>query len=282
MQKKTKKQSFSLQRESFFWIKKLRRGLFSSKRLTVSGAWAFRQDKIKHLEKITKCGIKDPELREEALTHRSLTRARKNNERLEFLGDAVLDLVATDILMKKYPQDSEGVLTKRRSQLVSGRSLAAIAEEFGFHIVLRTGSEAHRRNPRLLAGVVEAWIGAVYKERGLRGAEKLIKTLLGKSLDDESFEEQNYKSFLQEWCQKQYNETPIYKVKKEQGLEHKKTFIVEVFIQGVSYGLGQPREQKKLAEQSAAYQALQQLKVPSKRPFGRAQGRKKNEDRPKA
>ena len=264
-------------------LKKIRQGLFGpSKTAPVPSSrfaprFASLEKEIKQLETATKCKIKDPLLMEEALTHRSLSKAGKNNERLEFLGDAVLDLVTADILMKKYPEDSEGDLTKKRSRLVSGPVLAEIAEKFGFHRLLRAVSEEHKRNPRLLAGVLEAWIGAIYREGGLSEAEKLIKSLFHENINKENFTEQNHKSFLQEWCQRKYNEIPVYKLKKEEGLEHKKTFVMEVFIKDVSYGTGQAREKKKEAEQAAARQALQQLNIPIGNPLGSGA---KNQEKP--
>lgn len=215
---------------------------------------------MKKIEKTLKYKIKNHELLDQVFTHKSYIGSEENNERLEFLGDAVLNLVIADLLMKKYSQASEGELTKKRSQLVSGTTLAEMAEELDFPKYLKTREESYKNNPKILAGALEAYVGAVYLEGGFLSVKKLVTNLFQK-LMDQKLPELNYKSVLQEWCQKKYGETPIYKVKKEKGLDHKKTFFMEVFIQGEVCGLGSSH-QKKQAEQESAKQALKKLKIP--------------------
>lgn len=209
--------------------------------------------------KLVKYKIKDQDLLRQVLTHKSWTKSGTNNERLEFLGDAVLSLIIADLLMKKYPGVDEGELTKKRSRLVSGHSLAKLAIKLGFPDDLKTGVKSYKNNYRILAGALEAYIGAIYLENKFSLVKKRIEILF-RDIIDQDLPELNYKSLLQEWCQKKYKELPVYKLKKEEGLEHKKTFFVEVFIKGADYGTGSSH-QKKQAEQKAAQQALKKLKI---------------------
>ena len=212
------------------------------------------------MKNLKKYDIKDQNLLQQALTHKSWTKSKDNNERLEFLGDAVLNLVIADLLMAKHPQSDEGELTKKRSQLVSGQNLAKLAIELGLPNDLRIGVESYKNNHRILAGALEAYIGAFYLENGFFSARKKIEILFQKTIDQD-LPELNYKSLLQEWCQKKYKEVPLYKLKKEEGLDHKKTFFVDVFVKDQYCGTGSS-QQKKQAEQKAAYKALNQLKIP--------------------
>ena len=164
--------------------------------------------------------------------------------------------------MEKHPEADEGELTKKRSRLVSGQSLAKLAIELGFPDDLRTGVKSYKNNYRILAGALEAYIGAIYLENKFSLVKKRVEILF-RDIIDQDLPELNYKSLLQEWCQKKYKELPVYKLKKEEGLEHKKTFFVEVFIKGAGYGTGSSH-QKKQAEQKAAEQALKKLKIPLK------------------
>ena len=217
------------------------------------------KDVMRKLQKLSSYQIKDQELFEQIFTHKSWTKSKTNNERLEFLGDAVLNLIVADLLMEKYPQSDEGDLTKRRSQLVSGQTLAKKAEELDFPEYLKAGSQSYTKNPRILAGALEAYIGAVYLEGGVLSAKGLISHLFQKMIDQNA-PELNYKSVLQEWCQKKYKEPPMYKLSKEEGQDHKKTFFVYVFIQNECYGKGSSY-QKKQAEQEAAKEALKRLNI---------------------
>ena len=214
---------------------------------------------MEHLEKLTKYKIKSQVLFVQAFTHRSFIHSEINNERLEFLGDALLNFFIADLLFKLYPQAEEGELTKKRSQWVSGASLEKIALELKLDNYLKTGEEKFKRNSRILAGCLEAYIGAVYLDGGLIAVKKLIKLLFEKKIKQNPIDT-NYKSLLQEWCQKKYKQVPSYRIKKEKGEEHNKIFYAEVFIQDKVCGAGSDK-QKKLAEQSAAKQALQKLKI---------------------
>ena len=212
------------------------------------------------MKNLKKYDIKDQNLIQQALTHKSWTKSKDNNERLEFLGDAVLNLVIADLLMKRHPQADEGELTKKRSQLVSGQSLAKLAIKLGLPDDLRIGVKSYKSNHRILAGALEAYIGAIYLENAFPSVKKKIEAFF-KNILDQDLPELNYKSLLQEWCQKKYKEVPLYKLKKEEGLDHKKTFFVDVFIKDKCCGTGSSL-QKKQAEQEAAHQALNKLKIP--------------------
>ena len=203
--------------------------------------------------------IKDSKLLLRVLTHRSYTKSKENNEKLEFLGDAVLGLIVADMLIKKYPLAEEGELTKKRSQLVSGQNLAKIAIQLGFPDHLKTGLKSYKNNPRILSGAFEAYIGAIYLENDFLSAKQMIESFFVETIDQE-LPDLNYKSVLQEWCQKKYKETPSYKLKKEEGLDHQKSFFVDVFIKDKCYGRGSSY-QKKEAEQKAAQKALKKLKI---------------------
>lgn len=212
------------------------------------------------MEKFKKYRIKDPELWDQVLTHKSWTKSVKNNEKLEFLGDAVLNLISAELLMEKQPQAKEGELSKKRSLLVKGPTLAKIAIELDLQNLLKTSVQSYKTNHRILAGALEAYIGAFYLENSFDSVKQMVKDLF-KTTISQNFPEKNYKSLLQEWCQKNYKEEPAYKLKKEEGLEHEKTFLVEVSIQNQIKGTGSSQK-KKQAEQKAALQALQNLKIP--------------------
>ncbi len=187
-----------------------------------------------------------------------------SNERLELLGDSVLGLVVTEFLFRKYPNETEGILTNYKSLLVSGRLLADIATEFelGRYILLNE-SEARsggRKRKSILADAVEAIIGAVYLDGGLEAARKFIHKNITDQLDRllNNGHLRNNKSLLQEHCQSLGLDGPFYNTEKEEGPDHKKLFTVSVTVdhQKVGYGEGYS---KKRAEQKAASEALRFL-----------------------
>jgi ribonuclease-3 len=205
----------------------------------------------------------------EALTHSSFGNERgtdSDNERLEFLGDAVIGLVIGEQLLKKYPQAAEGLLSRWRSQLVSRKSLADLAINLGMNdwVLLgrgerRTGGSEKRS---ILAGVFEAVVGALYLDGGLektrdflfKAFEPLVNSL---SMDDVIYrKELDQKTFLQEITQSKHRSTPTYRVVSVWGLEHEKNFRVEIEIEGTVVAQGEGRS-KKEAEQRAAKKALE-------------------------
>lgn len=213
-----------------------------------------------------------PELLQEALTHRSyVNEARekvdRDNERLEFLGDAILSLVISERLIVTFPNDPEGELSKKKAVLVSEASLARAARELALGRFLRLGRGEERSRGReknsLLADTLEAVIAAVYLDGGLDAARAMARRALGPVFD--LMQEVNgpgytrdYKTQYQEWCQKQFDTLPRYVTVRESGPDHQKTFEVQLTLKGEIVGVGAGRT-KKEAEQMAAKQALSQI-----------------------
>lgn len=207
----------------------------------------------------------DVELLLTAFTHRSyLNEHRKtvkeHNERLEFLGDAVLELVVTEYLYGNYPEP-EGVLTNWRSSLVRTESISAAAAKFGFEPLLRLSRGEKRGTDRaraqILANAFEAVIGALYLDQGYEAAKIFITESILSTLDDilASGSWMDPKSHLQELAQARETATPIYKVISEEGPDHDKTFTVGVFVSGQLRGQG-TGPSKQTAQQKAAEAAL--------------------------
>jgi len=209
--------------------------------------------------------FKDIELLVTAMTHRSYVNEHKksvkeHNERLEFLGDAVLELAVTRFLFDNY-SEPEGVLTSWRSALVRTESIGAAGECLGYAPLLRMsrgekqGSEAAKLH--IIANAFEALIGAIYLDNGYSAAEKFINqhilAKLSDILSDESWRDP--KSYLQEISQRVDNQTPQYKVITEGGPDHEKTFEVGVYVAGKIKGRGSGTS-KSMAQQEAAREAL--------------------------
>lgn len=208
-------------------------------------------------------------LLEEALTHKSHLQGKqdrllKDNERLEFLGDAVLNLVVSEYLAQTYPALTEGYLSQTRANLVRQFSLAHAARRLRLGEFLRLGKGEERTQGRgkssLLANALEAVIAAIYLDGGLNPARSFVLMALQEDLvvlkQTNQFESrQDYKSQLQEWCQKTFSDIPEYRLIRELGPDHEKVFDVEVSIKGNIQGRGTGYS-KKLAEQEAAKQAL--------------------------
>lgn len=197
-----------------------------------------------------------------ALTHRSALNENKrliSNERLEFLGDAVLELVVSNYLYRLFPQDDEGVLSHRRSQIVQTKTLAQTAKSLNLdrQLILSRGEakSGGRENESILADCLEAVIGAIYLDKGLAAAAEFI----AKNLLSRKVEVADYKSELQEKWQKRYHSAPQYKLLKTSGPDHKKTFAVGVYLKQrlVAAGDGQSKQK---AEAQAARAALDKLK----------------------
>jgi len=189
-----------------------------------------------------------------------------SNERLEFLGDAVLGLVANEELYHGYPDRSEGDLTKMKSLLVCGARLSEVAMEFELGEYVRMSrSEAAtggRQRSSILADTTEALIGAVYLDGGLGPAREVIKRIVLQGSENVLAQRslRNYKSRLQELIQAEYKSPPRYKVTKVSGPDHNRTFEVSVSFQGEILGTGEGRN-KKTAEQHAARVALEQMSL---------------------
>ena len=206
----------------------------------------------------------DPDLLHTSLTHASVADSRlKSNERLEFLGDAVLDLIVCDELYRRFGDWLEGDLTKVKSVVVSGRTCAKIADEIGLAKLLILGNGIDRQSnlPMSVRGAVyESVIGAVFIDGGLDAVRPFVLRTLAKHIDrcSESQIHDNFKSALQQYTQRHMSATPHYESLDEQGPDHSKCFKVAVVIAGRRYpGAWGPN--KKEAEQEAARLALEAL-----------------------
>jgi ribonuclease-3 len=191
--------------------------------------------------------------------------APENNEQLEFLGDAVLDLLASEFLVEKFPKWSEGQLSKGRARLVNARALELAARRLGLgeHLRLGRGEEktGGRNKPALLADAFEAVVAAIYLDAGLAAAKEALRIALFESaLEERSGElfEADRKSALQEFLQGRGKSPAEYRLAAESGPDHHKTFQVEVWVEGSCVASGQGNT-KKEAEQRAAGTALERL-----------------------
>ena len=210
----------------------------------------------------------NPSLCETALTHKSwLNEApgapRGNNERLEFLGDAVLTLAVSDMLMRRFPEATEGDLSKTRAVLVSESGLARVAEDMdlGAWIFLGRGEEqaGGRGRPSILADALEAMLGAVYLDGGFGAARGVVGRLFQRKLENAELGARlDFKSRLQERSQALMQQAPRYAVVGQEGPDHDKTFRVAISLGGEELGQAIGKS-KKEAEQSAAALALEKL-----------------------
>ncbi len=218
-------------------------------------------------EKKTGIVFKDKKLLEQAFIHRSYINENtghkiSHNERLEFLGDAVLELVVTDYLYKKYPDRDEGELTAYRSSLVNAVIVGEVASALlmNEYLLLSRGEAKDMGKARtyILANTYEAYVGAVYLDQGYDTARDFItKTIITKL--DEIVEKKLWrdaKSLVQEKCQEYEGVTPMYKVISEAGPDHDKHFTVGIFFANNRIALGKGKS-KQEAEQSAARSALE-------------------------
>jgi len=220
------------------------------------------------LEQLLQHEFADEALCETALTHKSwLNEApqsgRSDNERLEFLGDAVLTLAVSDLLMRRFPDRAEGELSKTRAVIVNEAGLCQAAErlDLGQWVFLGRGEEqgGGRRRPSILADAFEALIGAVYLDAGFATATAVAHRLLAGAVDEsERGLRLDYKSRLQERSQALLQKTPQYSVVGQDGPDHDKTFWVSIALGEHEYGRASGKS-KKEAEQSAAALALAKL-----------------------
>lgn len=200
-----------------------------------------------------------PEHLAQALLHRSAALGR-NNETLEFLGDAVLDLAVSDLLMRRYPDAREGALSKLRAGLVNAAALAAKARMLGLGEWLRLGKGEEKSGGRskesILAGAYEAVLGALYLDAGYEPARAAVERHFADDVAD-TIEPGalDYKTRLQERTQRLLRTSPVYALVDEQGPDHAKRFVSEICIDGRLYGRGKGGT-KKAAEQAAAMAAL--------------------------
>jgi len=224
------------------------------------------KDPVKRLQQALRYDFSDWSLLMEALTHRSFVNETNNplvkdNERLEFLGDAVVSLAVSTELMRRYPEAREGPLSKIRASIVSEGGLAKLATRIGLGDALRLGRgeeiSGGRQKASLLADALEALMAAIYLEAGhARVAEILLPHLEFPELDDA--DKADPKTQLQQKIQAERHITPTYRLVTETGPEHQKTFHVEVLLGEEVAGAGEGRS-KKDAEQKAAASVLARL-----------------------
>ena len=221
------------------------------------------EERLTELEEKIQYRFHNRRLLRQALTHSSYANEQRINrfadyERLEFLGDAVLELVSSDFLFREEKDMAEGQLTRRRSSIVCEPALAFCARDIALeeYILLGKGEEATggRRRDSIVSDVMEAVIGAIYLDSGIEEASGFIHRFI---LSDLEHKQRFYdaKTILQEMIQQEGKETLHYELLKEEGPEHAKTFLVEVMLGDQKLGSGSGHS-KKAAEQQAAYQAL--------------------------
>ncbi|MBI1848978.1 MAG: ribonuclease III [Planctomycetes bacterium] len=222
-------------------------------------------DRLQTCQSILKYEFLDATLLQKALTHSSIKTAENpSNERLEFLGDAILGMVISEHLYRAFPEFSEGQLTKVKSVVVSSRALGKTSRALRLEdsISVGKGIAVRRAIPRsLLANVFEAIVAAIYLDRGVDAARTFILDHLGGEIEMvlKNQHQKNYKSLLQHFVQKEFGEIPTYRVLEEQGPDHSKTFKVGALVKDREYGVAWGRN-KKEAEQRAAKEALRALR----------------------
>lgn len=227
---------------------------------------------LRDFEQHLSCRFKDVSLLDNALTHRSFVNEKvgidcRDNERLEFLGDAVLGLSVSDILMLEFPDYAEGQLSKLRASVVNEQSLAELARRFrvGDYLLLGKGEEISggREKNSLLANTFEAIIAAIYLDCGFNETLLIVRRLFYSLLIEEGAQEliyRDYKTIVQELAQNRFRETPHYTLIGEYGPDHDKIFEMEMTLGSIITTIGMGKS-KKEAEQAAAKKALEILKA---------------------
>lgn len=221
--------------------------------------------------------FQDESLLVQAFTHSSYVnehhrKVEQDNERLEFLGDAVLQITISQYLFQKKPALSEGEMTKLRASIVCEPSLVSFAEslDFGKYILLGKGEEltGGRTRPALLADVFEAFVGALYLDQGLEAVQSFFERYIFPKIErGEISSVKDYKSMLQEYIQQENNGDLQYIITDERGPAHNREFVAEVHLNGQCIGAGVGRS-KKEAEQKAAEEALKKLNLIMDRTMG--------------
>ncbi len=229
-----------------------------------------KKNKFKELQINLNYDFEDEKILKTALTHSSYVNENKlkaidSNERLEFLGDAILGLVVSEYLYHKYPLYPEGKLTKLRAKIVCEQSLAYVAKKFeiGGYLLLGKGEEATggRSRESILADTMEAIIGAVYLDSNYDHVKRVMLDKFSKDVEKAASEGilfMDYKTDLQEKIQKNGNSKIEYIVSREEGPDHGKIFYIDVYVEDKKLGTGKGRN-KKEAEQHAAQDALERL-----------------------
>jgi len=229
--------------------------------------------KLAKLQKKIGIIFKNETLLQGALTHNSFmhrTDVDQNNnapfERMEFLGDSILGLVIAKELFSRFPDEQEGILSKKKSQIVSEKYLALKALELELGEFIKMSPEeiknGGKSRPSILSDAMEALICAIYLDSGMQKASTFIKKFILTDFSNIINQEAltNFKSILQEFCQSKYQEPPTYMVVSEEGPDHEKVFRVDVSVKGIVKGHGEGSS-KKAAQQDAAKDACQNLSL---------------------
>jgi len=228
-----------------------------------------QEKRIQKLEGIIGTSIDNPFIYIRALRHRSTLvddefSSIDSYERLEFLGDAVLDLIVTEIIFDLFPNENEGFLTKLRAKLVKGNTLAMYAEELELNNLMLLGERVRgqgiEQSKSVLSDLFEALVGALYLDLGYEPTSKFVRQVIEQYVDFDQIVNtlDNYKSLLLEFAQAEQMEIPTYTVISEEGPGHDKTFGVEVYVDEKPMAQGKGKS-KKEAEQQAARKALKML-----------------------
>ena len=222
------------------------------------------QTRLSRLQKALGYDFTDPRLLLRSLTHVSYERKQgeAHNEVLEFLGDAVLDLAVSDLLIRRNPEKSEGVLSKMRAALVNSTVLAEKAIELGLGPLLRIGKgeelSGGRAKASILAGAFEAILGGVYRDGGYEAARSVVERFFAADVSGRTLGQHDYKTRLQEISQMLFHALPTYRIVSETGPDHEKFFVTEIVVAGKVLGTGSGKS-KKQSQQQAAKKALDVL-----------------------
>ncbi len=230
---------------------------------------------LNELEAKLRYNFKNIDLLKKALTHSSYFNQKEKNiinhfQRLEFLGDSVLNFLVSKYLYQKFPFSSEGELSKVKSLIISQKFLAKWASYITLenYITLGKGIDIKKGRGKfsILADCLEACLGAICLDGGIHHCQKIVNRFIEKENIPLVIKDltNDYKTVLQEYTQKNFYCLPSYKIVKEEGLEHEKIFYIELYIGDLLYGSGSGKN-KKEAEQTAAYQALKKLRFLSER-----------------
>lgn len=222
--------------------------------------------RLEELQERIGARFRNPELLRRALTHRSAVSdsPRESNERLEFLGDAVIGMMVCEQLSEMFPEYTEGQLAKTKAYVVSESALAPIARAIGLDecVILNPAEAAAggRNRPSILSDAFEALIAAIYLDAGFETAKRVVRDLLNPALRDVTADlhRKDYKSALQMITQAYCQRTPVYQTIEERGRDHEKTFVVAATLGEEVLGSGEGRS-KKEAEQFAAQSAIENL-----------------------
>ncbi len=228
-----------------------------------------RLSDLEIFQQILNYRFSNTDLLDNALTHRSFVNENSSlgcndNERLEFLGDAILGLCLSDLLVRKFPDYAEGQLSKLRAYVINEQSLAALARNLhiGDYLLLGKGEEnsGGRTKASILSNAFEAVVAAIYFDCGLEKAYKFLKNIFEPLVEQgmKSFVYKDYKTAIQEICQNRFKETPRYMLINEVGPDHNKVFEVSLCVAGMITTTGMGKS-KREAEQRAAQRALEEL-----------------------